>query len=95
MEITDIRIRKLTRVGKMLAIVSVAFDNVFVVHDIKIINGENGLFVVMPSKQNPSGEFRDICHPIDTDFRAKISDAIIDKYNLTVYSEEVAATLDS
>ena len=94
MQITDIRIRKLTRVNKMLAVVSITFDNVFVIHDIKIIEGEHGPFMVMPSKTVPGGEFRDICHPIDSDFRNYMTKAIIDKYNLTLYSEEVAAAVD-
>ena len=76
MEVTDVRIRKVTDEGKMKAIVSVTFDNEFVVHDIKIIEGQNGLFVAMPSRKMADGEFRDITHPINSETRSKIQDAI-------------------
>ena len=78
MQITDVRIRKITTDGKMKAIVSVTFDNEFVVHDIKIIEGQNGLFIAMPSRKTPDGEFKDIAHPINTDTREKIQGSILD-----------------
>ena len=87
MTITDVRIRKIASDGKMKAIVSVTFDNEFVVHDIKVIEGQNGLFIAMPSRKTPDGEFKDIAHPINTETREMIQKAIIDKYN----EEEVAA----
>ncbi len=80
MEITDIRIRKIDTEGKMKAVVSVTFDNEFVVHDIKIIESQNGLFIAMPSRKTPDGEFRDIAHPINTSAREKLQTAILDSY---------------
>ncbi len=77
MQVTDVRIRKITEEGKMKAIVSVTFDEEFVVHDIKIIEGQNGLFVAMPSRKMPDGEFRDIAHPINAETRQKIQEAIL------------------
>ncbi|MDD6881459.1 MAG: septation regulator SpoVG [Firmicutes bacterium] len=81
MNITDVRIRKLSEEGKMRAVVSVTFDNEFVVHDIKIIDGQNGLFIAMPSRKVDDGEFRDIAHPILSDTRNKIKEAIFAEYN--------------
>ena len=72
MQVTDVRVRKLTKEGKMRAIVSVTFDNEFVVHDIKIIEGEKGLFIAMPSKESTDGEYRDIAHPINSETRDKL-----------------------
>ncbi|WP_027632551.1 septation regulator SpoVG [Clostridium hydrogeniformans] len=80
MQITDVRIRKISSEGKMKAIVSVTFDNDFVVHDIKVIEGQNGLFIAMPSRKTPDGEFKDIAHPINTETREKIQKAIFDEY---------------
>ena len=77
MTITDVRIRKIATEGKMKAIVSVTFDNEFVVHDIKVIEGQNGLFIAMPSRKTPDGEFKDIAHPINTDTREKIQNSIL------------------
>ncbi|AVP55937.1 putative septation protein SpoVG [Clostridium tetani] len=82
MEITDVRVRKIATEGKMKAIVSVTFDNEFVVHDIKVIEGQNGLFIAMPSRKTPDGEFKDIAHPINTETREKIQSAILEKYEL-------------
>lgn len=80
MEITDVRIRKVTEDEKMKAIVSVTFNNAFVVHDIKIINGQEGPFVAMPSRKMRDGAFRDIVHPINSEMREKIEKAVINKY---------------
>ena len=80
MTITDVRIRKIATEGKMKAIVSVTFDNEFVVHDIKVIEGQNGLFIAMPSRKTPDGEFKDIAHPINTDTREKIQNSILKAY---------------
>ncbi|NLX60920.1 MAG: septation regulator SpoVG [Tissierellia bacterium] len=80
MKVTDVRIRKMTEEGKMKAIVSVTFDNEFVVHDIKIIDGQNGLFIAMPSRRMINGEFRDVAHPINAETRKKIQDAIFEEY---------------
>lgn len=80
MEITDVRVRKITKEGKMKAVVSVTFDNEFVVHDIKVIEGEKGLFIAMPSRKALDGEFRDIAHPINSITRDKIQKSILEKY---------------
>ncbi|WP_077368927.1 septation regulator SpoVG [Anaerosalibacter sp. Marseille-P3206] len=87
MQVTDVRIRKVTNEGKMKAIVSVTFDNEFVVHDIKIIDGQNGLFVAMPSRKMADGEFRDIAHPINSETRSKIQDAIFMEYEKNISEE--------
>ena len=81
MQITDIRIRKVDKDGKMKAVVSITIDDAFVVHDIKIIEGEKGLFIAMPSKKALDGEYRDIAHPINSGTREKIQKMILDKYN--------------
>ena len=88
MQITDVRVRKIAAEGKMKAIVSVTFDNEFVVHDIKVIEGQNGLFIAMPSRKTPNGEFKDIAHPINTSTREKIQQSILDEYE-KVKNEEV------
>jgi stage V sporulation protein G len=80
MEITSITIRKMSSEGKMKAIVSVTFDNSFVVHDIKVIEGTNGYFIAMPSRKTQDGEFKDIVHPINSEFREKISSEVLKKY---------------
>ncbi|WP_024614183.1 septation regulator SpoVG [Clostridium sp. Ade.TY] len=89
MQITDVRIRKIATDGKMKAIVSVTFDDQFVVHDIKVIEGQNGLFIAMPSRKTPDGEFKDIAHPINTEAREVIQRAILEAYDKAL-SEEVA-----
>lgn len=81
MQITDVRIRKIATDGKMKAIVSITFDDQFVVHDIKVIEGQNGLFIAMPSRKTPDGEFKDIAHPINTDSRETIQTAILEAYD--------------
>jgi len=80
MKITDVRVRKLNDEGRMKAVVSVTFDNEFVVHDIKVIEGQNGLFIAMPSRKTPEGEFKDIAHPINSDTRNKLQKAILEEY---------------
>ena len=80
MKITDVRVRKITDEGKMKCIVSITFDNLFVVHDIKVIEGQNGLFIAMPSRKTPNGEFKDIAHPINAETREKIQKAILEAY---------------
>lgn len=87
MEVTDVRIRKVTDEGKMKAIVSITFDDEFVVHDIKIIEGQNGLFIAMPSRKMSEGDFRDIAHPILSETRNKIKDAIFTEYKKTVQEQ--------
>ena len=81
MQITDIRIRQIAKEGKMKAVVSVTFDEAFVVHDIKIIEGQNGLFIAMPSRKTANGEYKDVAHPISPEFRNEIQDKILAEYN--------------
>lgn len=81
MDITDIRIRKINNDGKMKAVASITFNDEFVVHDIKVIEGQNGLFIAMPSRKTPNGEYRDIAHPINSDTRNRIQDLILEQYN--------------
>lgn len=80
MNITDIRIRKINASGKMKAIVSVTFDDMFVIHDMKIIEGASGLFIAMPSRKTPSGEYKDIAHPINSETRDMIQRIILQEY---------------
>ena len=84
MKVTDVRVRKVSNEGKMKAIVSVTFDEEFVVHDIKIIEGQNGLFIAMPSRKMTDGEFRDIAHPINSETRNMIQEAVFAEYEKTV-----------
>jgi len=95
MEITDVRIRRIESEGKMKAVVSVTFDNEFVVHDIKIIESQNGLFIAMPSRKTPSGEFRDIAHPIHSEARSNIQSAILERYHTMLIEEESAGASSS
>ncbi len=88
MEITDIRVRQMTNDAKMRAVVSVTFDNCFVVHDIKIIEGTDKLFIAMPSRKTPDNEFKDIAHPINPEMREKLSASILEKYHSTIVQEE-------
>lgn len=80
MNISDIRIRRVSESGKMKAIVSVTFDDMFVVHDMKIIEGQNGLFIAMPSRKTPSGEYKDVAHPINTAAREELQERILEQY---------------
>lgn len=80
MQITDIRIRRIEKEGKMKAVVSITIDEEFVVHDIKIIEGEKGLFIAMPSRKATDGEFKDIAHPIKSSTREMIQNLILEKY---------------
>ena len=87
MTITDVRVRKIAKEGKMKAIVSVTLDDEFVVHDIKVIEGEKGLFIAMPSRKTADGEYRDIAHPIKSSTRDSIQSIILDKYQAEMISE--------
>ena len=80
MQITDVRIRKVAKEGKMKAVVSITIDNEFVVHDIKVIEGEKGLVIAMPSRKAADGEYRDIAHPINSDTRNMIQTLILEQY---------------
>ena len=81
MEITDIRIKKVAREGKMKAVASVTFDNAFAVHDVKVIEGPEKLFVAMPSRRTPDGEYRDIAHPINSDMRNMLESKVLAAYD--------------
>jgi stage V sporulation protein G len=94
MEITDIRIKKVSAEGKMKAVVSVTFDNCFVVHDIKIIEGIEKLFTAMPNRRTPDDEFKDIAHPINSKMREYLEKSILDKYEATLLEEEAAASAE-
>ena len=89
MEITDVRVRKITKEGKMKAVVSITLDDVFVVHDIKVIEGDKGLFIAMPSKKSTDGEYRDIAHPINAKTRETIQQMILDAYEKALLEPEV------
>ena len=80
MQITDVRIRKVEKDGKMKAVVSITIDNEFVIHDIKVIEGEKGLFIAMPSRKSNDGEYRDIAHPINSTTRDNLQKLILEKY---------------
>lgn len=81
MEVTDVRLRRVQTDGRMRAIASITLDSEFVVHDIRVIDGNAGLFVAMPSKRTPDGEFRDIAHPINSGTRTKIQEAVLQAYH--------------
>lgn len=88
MEITDVRVRRVNAEGKMKAVVSVTFDNEFVVHDIKVIEGQEGLFIAMPSRKTPDGEFKDIAHPINSGTRERLQAAILEGYEKAKSEQE-------
>lgn len=92
MEVTDVRLRRVQTDGRMRAIASITLDNEFVVHDIRVIDGNTGLFVAMPSKRTPDGEFRDIAHPINSVTRTKIQESVLKAYEES--SEEEAVVLN-
>ena len=92
MNITDVRVRKVTKEGKMKAVVSITIDEEFVVHDIKVIEGEKGLFIAMPSRKSADGEYRDIAHPINSDTRERIQNIILDQYKIAMEEEPVEET---
>ncbi|MDO4522529.1 MAG: septation regulator SpoVG [Eubacteriales bacterium] len=91
MNITDVRVRKVTKEGKMKAVVSITIDEEFVVHDIKVIEGEKGLFIAMPSRKASDGEYRDIAHPINSASRDRIQKIILEKYEAAVAAEDAGA----
>ena len=88
MRITDVRIRKIAKEGKMKAVVSITLDDEFVVHDIKVIEGEKGLFIAMPSRKTTTGEYKDIAHPINSQTREQIQDIILKEYQQALTEEE-------
>ncbi len=80
MKITDVRVRKVAKEGKMKAVVSITLDDIFVVHDIKVIEGDKGLFIAMPSRKSGDGEYRDIAHPINSETREWVQEIILKEY---------------
>ena len=94
MKITDVRIRKISDDGKMKAVVSITFDDEFVVHDIKIIDGQNGLFIAMPSRKMGEGDFRDIAHPLLSETRSKIKEAIFAEYERVLAEQDTEETAE-
>ena len=88
MQITDVRVRKITKEGKMRAIVSITIDDEFVIHDIKVIEGDKGLFIAMPSKKATDGEYRDIAHPINSATRERVQATILEKYQMALLEPE-------
>lgn len=88
MNITDVRVRKISKEGKMKAVVSVTIDDEFVVHDIKVIEGDKGLFIAMPSRRSSDGEYRDVAHPINTSTRERLQAVILQAYEKVEESAE-------
>ena len=95
MEITDIKVRKLFDEGPMKAIVSVTFDGQLALHDVKVISARDKIFIVMPSRKNPDGTYRDIVHPINSDFRVRMEEQVIEAYNRELALAEVMANEES
>ena len=95
MNITDVRVRRVAKEGKMKAVVSITIDEEFVVHDIKVIEGEKGLFIAMPSRKATDGEYRDIAHPINSETREKIQGIILEKYEQVLAEEPVEAEAEA
>ncbi len=91
MQVTDVRIRKINQEGKMKAIVSVTLNDAFVVHDVKVVEGQSGLFVAMPSKRMPDGEFKDIAHPISQEARRIIQESVLSAYEEAEQAQAAAA----
>ena len=92
MNITDVRVRRISKEGKMKAVVSITINDEFVVHDIKVIEGEKGLFIAMPSRKASDGEYRDIAHPINSATRSEIQSIILKKYEETALEETKGGT---
>lgn len=94
MNITDVRVRRVAKEGKMKAVVSITIDEEFVVHDIKVIEGEKGLFIAMPSRKATDGEYRDIAHPINSATRERIQNIILEKYEQVLAEEPLEEALE-
>ena len=95
MNITDVRVRRVAKEGKMKAVVSITIYEEFVVHDIKVIEGEKGLFIAMPSRKATDGEYRDIAHPINSETRERIQGIILEKYEQVLAEEPVEAVVEA
>ncbi len=90
MQITELRLRKVENEGKLKAYVTVTFDNCFVVHNVKIIEGKTGLFIAMPSRKTANGEYKDVAHPISPDFRNELQDKILAEFNAGNFVESTS-----
>lgn len=90
MNITDVRVKKVGNEGKLRAYVSVTFDDSFVIHNLKVINGQSGIFVAMPSRKTTSGEFKDVAHPINSAFREILQRAVLEAYNREIENQASA-----
>lgn len=88
MRVTDVRVRLISSESRLRGIVTITFEDSFVVHDIRVIEGENGIFVAMPSKKMPNGVFRDIAHPINSDMRNHVEEKIIEAYNVALEEQK-------
>lgn len=88
MKITDVRVKRINKSGNLKAVVSVTFEEIFVVHDVKVIEGEKGLFIAMPSRKSADGIYRDVAHPLNTEIRTYFNDTILKKYNEIIATEE-------
>ncbi|MFP4613618.1 MAG: septation regulator SpoVG [Spirochaetaceae bacterium] len=95
MEITDIRVRRVNAEGKLKAYVTVTFDDCFVVHNVKVIEGKSGIFIAMPSRKTKTGEYKDVAHPINSDFRAVLQDRILHAYEQAGETESSGVGLDN
>jgi len=93
MEVTDIRIRKVVGEGKLKAYVTVTFDESFVVHNVKIIEGKTGVFIAMPSRKTKTGEYKDVAHPIHPEFRAEMQQKILDKYDSGAIQDDLTVEI--
>ncbi len=93
MDITDIRVRRVTAEGKLKAYVTVTFDDCFVVHNVKVIEGKTGVFIAMPSRKTKTGEYKDVAHPIHSDFRNDLQFRILQAYETSSESEGLVADL--
>jgi len=93
MDITDIRIRKVVGEGKLKAYVTVTFDESFVVHNVKVIEGKTGVFIAMPSRKTKTGEYKDVAHPIHPEFRAEMQQKILDKYDSGAVEDDLTVEL--
>jgi stage V sporulation protein G len=93
MDITDIRVRKVTGEGKLKAYVTITFDNCFVIHNVKIIEGKNGVFIAMPSRKTRTGEYKDVAHPIHPEFRSKLQKQILETYDSGNVQDDLSVEL--
>lgn len=93
--VTDVRVRRINQEGRMKAIVSVTIDDAFVIHDVKVVEGQSGLFVAMPSRKMPDGDYRDIAHPINSEARAVIQKFVLEAYDRALAEAEVEQELEA